>query len=106
MANSTMGKRPLVNASEFRGSGKSGGGGGGMDKAAKIKAGASIVAILVAVLFLAFYFDLFGGGNDLPPGVTAEELQAPPPEEVEKIKQEYEEELERANRKGIPAVGS
>ena len=103
MADST--KRPLVSASEFRGSGKSGGG-GGMDKAAKIKAGASIFAILVAMLFLAFYFNLFGGGDALPPDVTQADVAPLTPEEKQEVEEIHAEELERAQDSGATSVGS
>ncbi len=102
----SIGKRPLVSASEFRGSGKSGGGGGGMDKAAKIKAGASIVAILVALLFLGFYFGIFGGGDALPPDATPADIGELPPEEIQEIQELHQEELERARESGAQSVGS
>lgn len=102
----SLGKRPLVSASEFRGSSKSSGGGGGMDNAAKIKAGASIVAILVALLFLGFYFGIFGGGAAPPQDATPADLGELPPEEVQEIEQIHAEELERARDMGAEAVGS
>jgi len=77
-----------------------------MDKAAKIKAGASIVAILVALLFLAFYFGLFGGGDAPPPDATPADLGEIPQQEIEEIEQLHQEELERARERGSRSVGS
>lgn len=104
MASSNMGKRPLVNESEFRSAGKKSGG-GGLDKAGKIKAGASIVAILVAVGFLAFYFGLFGGAEPGGGGPIAENIPLTP-EEVKQVEEIQQEQLDYAEQRGIPSVGS
>lgn len=100
MADSSMGKRSLVSGSEYKDIGKSKGAGGGkagkLDNAQKIKAGASIFAIVVAVFFMAYYFGLFGEAAPDPGTLVPIEqtLTAEQIEEIEEIELEQQEMIE------------
>lgn len=81
------------------------GSGGGLDNAAKIKAGVSIAAIVVAMLFLAWHFGLFGGDQVAAEAAAAPEVQLTP-EEAEELEEHRQEQLEWMEDEGITPAGA
>jgi hypothetical protein len=80
--------------------------GGGLDKAAKIKAGASIAAIIVAMGFLAWHFDLIGGDQVAAEAAALQQEEMPTPEEQKQMEEEMQEHLEWMEAEGVQPAGA
>lgn len=78
----------------------------GLDNAAKIKAGASIAAIIVAMGFLAWHFGLFGGDPVAAENAAAAEETQLTPEEQELLEEHQQEQLEWMEEEGIAPAGA